>query len=383
MNTTFRMALLLTGLTGTTLAQLPPLTVPDNTPNLKERREQMTQQAHLTTPGNRRNFEGRSHIEVRLGRGNALLVGFTSYTQVRARQNVDSVLRLFIADYARVKDSTASGTSGLHLTYRLSPIDRIIDQRATPPPATSFRFEAGAPPALLKIRQDTLRMLWEEPGQRTTYPTFVIYLLLNRIDDIANLLTEGGVNNRLQTALENVRAYKAHDLTNPRMAFNYVQRTQRDYQFINPGLAKSPFLSLQPGIGVGLIRNQLVPSLQFAAEFIPSRFHTVGYSVSYLSTFFFQNPADGRGAVLRNDFLNVGLTFYRADPKEPGGNFSRILAGFYIGVPVYRSGGVFAPNALRLSSTAYHKGPFKIQPELYMNGFFRQVFPGLRIAVGL
>ena len=382
MTSFIKMALLLTGLTGTAMAQQPHLSSSDKSPNRVNGSLPANESSHLTTPENRRNFEGLSHIEVRLGKRNVLLVGFNKYDQVRARQNVDSVLRLFVADYAQIRDSTAAGTSGLHLTYRLSPVGRVIDQRTTPPAATSFQFSVGEPPALLKLRQDTLRVLWENPGQRTAHHQFAVYLLLNTIDNAAQLLAEGGVNARLQTALDNVQTYKHPDLTNPRMAFNLVQTNQRESQFIGPGLARSPFLSLQPSFGVGLIRNQLAPSLHFNAEFIPSRFHTVGYSVSYLSTFFFQNPADGR-AVQRNDFLNVGLTFYRSKPNSLEGDFNRVLAGFYVGIPVHRSGGVFSKDAIRLSSTIYQKGFIKIQPELYMNGFFKQVFPGIRIGFGL
>ncbi|MBO0950098.1 hypothetical protein [Fibrella forsythiae] len=382
MNTIVKMALLLTGLSGTAMAQQPQLTVPDNTPNRKERAASYALRAHLAMPGNRRNFEGRSHIEVNLSKQAALIIGFNRYAQVRARQNIDSVLRLFVTDYAQIRDSTATGTSGLRFTYRLSPAARVIDQRASPPVFTSFQFNIGEPPALLKLRQDTLRVLWENPGQRTTYHQFAVYLLLNSIDDIAQLLAEGGVNARIQTALDNVQNYKNHDLTNPKMAFNLVQTNQREYKFINPGLARSPFISLQPGLGVGLIRNQLAPSLSFSAEFIPSRIHTVGYSVNYLSTFFFQNAADGQ-AVQRTDFLNVGLTFYHSKSNSLEGDFSRVLAGFYVGIPVYRSGNQFAKDAIRLSGTMYQKGFIKVQPEIYMNGFFKQVYPGLRVGFGL
>ncbi|NID11870.1 hypothetical protein [Fibrivirga algicola] len=383
MNSVVKMALLLTGLSGTAMAQQTQLTVPDNTPNRKERAASYALRAHLSTPGNRRNFEGTSHIEVRLSKQAALLIGFNRYAQVRARQNIDSVLRLFVTDYAQVRDSAVVGTSGLRFTYRLSATARVIDQRTTSPNFTSFQFSVGEPPALLKLRQDTLRVLWENPGQRTPYHQFAVYLLLNSIDDITQLLAEGGVNARLQTALDNVQSYKNHDLTNPKMAFNLVQTNQREYQFINPGLARGPFISLQPSLGVGLIRNQLAPSLSFSAEFIPSRYHTVGYSVNYLSTFFFQNPADGQAAVFRTDFLNIGLTFYYSKANNLEGDFSRVLAGFYAGIPVYRSGNQFAKDAIRLSGTIYQKGFLKIQPEIYMNGFFKQVYPGVRIGFGL
>jgi hypothetical protein len=359
------MALLLTGLTSTALAQ----------------------KNHLSTHENRQRFAGHSHIELRLDRGNALIAGFDSYTQVLARRNVDSVLRLFIADYAHVKDSSSIGsTAGLHLTYRLSIADRVIDQRVTPPQATSFRFGAGDPvPSLLKLRQDTLMVVWEEVGQRTTYPSFALYVLVNSLNDVDQVLTKGRLNARLQTALDTIRAYKPRDLTNPRLQFNVVQRTQRNHQFISPGLTRSPFISLHVlGFGVGLIRNQMIPSLNMEVAYVPTRQHNVGYTVGYTTNFFFERSAlDGRFETYRNDFLSVGLTFYQFNKDGHTSSFSRQIAGFQVGFPVYRRGAYFDINTIRLSGTLYHKGVIKLQPELYMSGFFRSVFPGLRVGFGL
>ncbi len=74
------------------------------------------------------------------------------------------------------------------------------------------------------------------------------------------------------------------------MSFDMVQGTDRKAQFIGPGLARAPFISFQPGIGVGIIRNQWVPSLNLDVQFIPTRLHNVAPSFDWvkptgLSTF--------------------------------------------------------------------------------------------------
>ncbi|MFD2570112.1 hypothetical protein ACFSUS_05660 [Spirosoma soli] len=338
----------------------------------------------LAEPGAKRKYNGLSHIEVDLGQRNTLLVGFDRYAQVQARQNVDSVLRLFVADYRKVQDTTQSPTRAVHALFRLGEADRGVDLRYTPQTTESFRFSDGEEPAAVKKQQDTLQVVWSITGNQATYYDFSIYLLVNDLSDIERFLKAGGVNANLRKALESVQQYKGHDLTSPRMSFDMIQQDNKEARFLSPGLAKSPFISFQPGVGVGLIRNQWVPSLNFEVQFVPTQLHNVGYSVSYLSNFFFsQSNLNDRLQTFRNDFLNVGVAFYYFNKDGQTSAFSRQIFSFYVGIPVHRSGFYFDRDAVRLSGTAYQKGLFKVQPELYMNGFFRHVNPGLKLVVGL
>lgn len=341
-------------------------------------------QPHLAQPGNRSRFAGLSHLEIDLGRRNTLLVGFDRFDQVLARQNVDSVLRLFVQDYRRIEDTTQVGVLNTYALLRLSDTDRRLELRQTPEPAASFLFRSTDEPVQLKTGQDTLRMVWEDAGAVQQRDDFAIYLLVNSLNDVERLLADGGVDARLRQAIASVRAYKAHDLTHPRMSFNYVQEIGKEPKFIHPGLAKSPFLSFNPNVGVGLIQGHWVPSLNLDIQFVPSRFSNVAYSIGYLSNFFFQNVGpDGPGRIERNDFLNVGVMFYRFNPNRRTAAFDRVLTGFQVGIPIHRTGRYFSRNTIRLSGIAYQKGLVKVQPELYMNGFFRKVYPGVRISFGL
>jgi hypothetical protein len=345
------------------------------------------QESHLVGPGKRGNFNGISHIEVELGQKNALVVGFTTFDKVTARQNVDSVLRLFVADYQKVADTAQATTQATHALYRLGPFNRTADLRYTPQTTATFRFSDGQPdPVLVKTRQDTLQIVWSSAITPLPYYDFSLYLLVNNLSDIARMLQEGGINGKLQEALKSVRQYKHHDLTNPKMAFDLRYKREGESiqtQFINPGLAKSPFISFQPSIGVGLIRTQWVPSLNLDVQFIPNRFKGIGYSVGYLSNFYFQNQTDGRFPIQQNGFLTLGVAFYRNRTTKPGPAFDNLRTSFSVGVLVRNAGNVFPKGTIRLSSTLYQKGFLKIQPELYFDGAFKNVYPGLRVGFGL
>lgn len=359
MNKRYQLALLLLSIAGAAMAQ--------------------QSDSHLVGPGKRGNFNGLSHIEVDLGQKNAVVVGFTTFSQVTARQNIDSVLRLFVADHRKIADTSQSQAGATHVLYRLGPVNRTADVHYLPPAITTFRFAAGQPdPVLVKTRQDTLQIVWSEALMPLAYYDFSVYLLINNLSDLDRILREGGVNSNLQEALQLVRQYKGHDLTNPKMAFDLRYRREGESiqtQFINPGLAKSPYISFQPGVGVGLIRTQWVPSLNLDVQFIPNRFKGAGYSVGYLLNFHDAKPSE---------FLTVGVSFYRNRTNQPGPAFDNLRTSFSVGVLVRSANSVFSKGTIRLSGTLYQKGFIKIQPEFYFNGgTFKEVFPGVRIGFGL
>lgn len=337
---------------------------------------------HLTEPGARRKFVGLSHIEIDLGQRNTLLIGFDQYIQARAHQNIDSVLRLFVADYRKVEDTLQSPTRATHALLKLGPDSRDLALRHTPQPATSFRFRDGESPVEVKTGQDTLQIAWVSATAKAIPTDFGVYLLVNSLRDIDRLLSAGGVNSKVQQALESIREFKHHDLTNPRYALTLMQSLDNKPTFRNPGLAGEPFISFHPGVGVGLIRNQWVPSFNFDLEIVTNRFKQVGYFVGYTSNFFFQSSADNSFQTFRNDFVHAGVSFYRKNKDSRTANFAKHIASFYVGVPVYRSGSYFSPNTIQLGSTVYQNWLFKVQTDVYMNGFFKQVNPSLRVVVG-
>ena len=374
MRTPYFIALLLMSMAGPTMAQ-------------SGRFE--SQATHLLNPGGRGGyFDGVSHIEVDLGQKNALVVGFNKFADVEARKNVDSVLRLFVANYRRVIDTTQGQSTTTHALFRLGQTNQTLDIRYVPQPTTSFRFTGDrAAPTLVKTRQDTLQIVWSSAVSALPRYDFSLYLLVNNLNDVEGLLKNGELNSRLQEALTAVREYKNHDLTNPRLSFDlFCRRKEKKVEtfFFAPGLVKSPYISLHLlGIGVGLIRNQWVPSINPSLEFIPNRRGIVGYSVGYLSNFFFNNGSDGRARAQRNDFLTVGLSLYKRNEAADKKYLTTFRAGFSIGFSTYRSGDYFERNTMRLCGEIALSNLVRVQPEIYMNGFFKQVFPGVRISFGL
>lgn len=335
--------------------------------------------SRLSEPAARRKFIGISHIEIDLGQRNTLLIGFDQYAQVQAHKNIDSVLRLFVADYRKVEDTTQSPTRAIHTLFKLRDDSRDLTLRYTPQPTTDFHIQDGESPVEVKTQQDTLQVAWVSALSKAIPNDFAVYFFVNNLHDLDRLLSTGGVNPKVEQALESVRGFKHHNLTNPRYAFSLLQSIDNKPTFRNPGLAGEPFLSFHPGVGLGLIRTQWVPSLNLDIELVPNRFRRVGYTVGYTGNFFFgQSNTD----LTVRGFFNVGINFYRYNKDGRTAAFNQQMASFYVGIPLSRSDYFFERNSIRLGGTVYHNGLFKVQPELYMNGFFKNVYPGLRVVVG-
>ncbi|WP_234735886.1 hypothetical protein [Tellurirhabdus bombi] len=326
----------------------------------------------LSKKENREAFQGQSHIEIDLGQRNTLLLGFDNFAHVRAHQNLDSALRLFLTDYQKVADTTRELTEAVHAHFRIGETDRALDLRTYPQRTASFLFKESEEPIQLKTKQDTLHISWREAD------SFQAYFLVNNLADLNRIVQQGGVNARVQKAIQAAESYnkQTYSLTRPGIAFDLIQREGKEPEVINPGLAKRPVLVISPNIGVGLIKTQWTPSLAIDFAFVPNQYRRIGYSVGYLSNFAF----NGAG---RMDFVNVGLTFYEPQSNKQINSYNRVLAGIYLGASVYSSQRFGGPSTFRLSGTVYHKGLFKVHPELYVKGAFKSVYPGLRLSVGL
>lgn len=326
----------------------------------------------LSKKVNREAFQGQSHIEIDLGQRNTLLLGFDNFAHVRAHQNLDSTLRLFMTDYQKVADTTRELTEAFHAHFRIGDTDRTLDLRTYPQRTASFLFKEGDEPIQLKTKQDTLHISWREAD------SFHAYFLINNLADLNRMLQQGGVNAKVQKAIQSVETYNKHtySLANPKIAFDLVQRDGQEPEVINPGLAKRPVLVISPNIGVGLIKTQWTPSLAVDFAFVPNQYRRIGYSVGYLSNFSFDNSS-------RTDFVNVGLTFFRPESNKQINSYNRVLGGIYLGASVYSKNRFGGPATFRLSGTVYHRSLFKVHPELYVKGAFKSIYPGLRLSIGL
>jgi hypothetical protein len=362
MNRLFLLAGLLTGLAGHAFAQI----------SLRE---------PIKEPGEPR----RSQYQIELPNRNRLVVVFNTWPELAAHRNLDSLLRLFVTDLRLWRDSTGT-TDTRRVLYTLDAQGaRTVRVSRFPAPTETYQFRTNAEPVQVKTAQDTLileRLL--APSARTTKPAFELppnvrfYFLLNRVEDVEEL-TRQGLNGEIERAIAGARGYTGHDLFQPRYRSNYTPDPALRNRWRVGGF-NEPMLGISPGVGVGVARNQLYTALIGDLALFPG-VGRLGARLGWHEYFFFQNrPDGGPSRIVHNSFLNAGILFFKPWVKTR----ERVnMGGMTVGYLLRRNGDYFEKNTFRFAGTVNIFRWSKIEPELYWNGFFKNVYPGVRVNVGL
>ena len=330
-----------------------------------------------------------------LGQGNKMLAYARTVQDLQKFQNIDSVLRLFAKDYKEVKTALAENTNARTATYKLSDNNQHqLDLREKEASKQRFQFSTNSSePLLIKYVQDTLLIIHtflkpirkkSETIQLNEHVYFC--LIINYLDDVEVVAKNGIGNAKISQALIDVAQYPHHNLQKTGFRYNLTYALDSDKpSFKAVETQNSPFIAIHPSVGLGVLQNQLVPNSQTDFSFVPSKYKNVGYTVGWRSMFFSgHNDLTQRVSIHSNGFVHAGITLYDfRRPKSNVVNTDHILFGAYLGHLVSRNGNIFEKNTWNFSMTITTKGMFKIQPEIYFNGFFKSVVPGLRLQIGI
>ncbi|AEI46475.1 hypothetical protein [Runella slithyformis] len=328
-----------------------------------------------------------------LGQENKLLVYARTVQDLQKFQNIDSVLTHFAKDYSVLKTSLSESINSKTVTYRPLPNAQYqLDLVEHVSPKQRFQFKTnGGEPLLLKTVQDTLLIIHSflkpmqtKAGQVTLSEYVYFCLIVNNLEDTDKILMGGGLNVYLKKAIKDAEKYPNHNLLSGKFKFNYVQSNSVEGSFKTVASGNEDFLAIHPSFGVGVFRNQLVPNSQVDFSFVPNKYKNIGYTIGWRSMFFTdRNDVTQRITTHSNGFVHAGITFYDFRRPQPSRiNTDHVLFGAYLGRSVTRNGAIFDKNTWNFSMTVAAKGMFKVQPEIYFNGFFKNVQPGLRIQIG-
>ncbi|MCH6235707.1 hypothetical protein [Cognataquiflexum rubidum] len=135
-------------------------------------------------------------------------------------------------------------------------------------------------------------------------------------------------------------------------------------------------LRLSAGIGANVYRSNFLTDISGELAF---QFNKKGILKNqfYASTNLMFSFNEDNSPVI-NTFVNLGYKVNFSSQKDDPN-----WLGMEFGTIVNRNGDVFKPNTMRLGlNWAVGKG-ISVAPQLYFNGFFKQVSPGFRIGIGL
>lgn len=344
-------------------------------------------------------IEQHSRYQFEFENGNKLIVYAPNVSRLQEFQNIDSTLALFVRDFKTIKSSLEDNTNGRTAIYKTIKNGEyqlnLKEHKAT---QQRFQFRAHNPePLLLKTLQDTLLIVQNNNDTikvhfgndyskaKVTNESVYFCFVLNNLEDAEEIFKKGTANAHIKKAIEDVKKYKGHNLTDERFSFEYTDTPLSGKYFNRVKYKKEDFLAIHPSFGIGVFRNELVPNSQVDFAFIPNKYKIIGYTVGWRSMFFTErNDLTNRISTHSNGFVHLGITLYDfRRPQSKSINTEHVLFGAYLGRSVTRNGAIFDKNTWNFSMTVTAKGMFKLQPEIYFNGFFKNVQPGLRIQIGI
>ncbi|NHE56298.1 hypothetical protein [Cyclobacterium plantarum] len=135
-------------------------------------------------------------------------------------------------------------------------------------------------------------------------------------------------------------------------------------------------LSLQAGVGANVYRGK------FLTDFTGEIGLQLNHKGILKNQFYISNNLmfafDEANRAVINNFTNLGYRRNFSNQKDKPN-----WLGIEIGTLTKRSGDIFAPNTHRLGVNWQVGKHITVSPQLYFNGFFKQVSPGFRIGIGL
>ena len=320
-----------------------------------------------------------------LGKGNKMQIELTEIEDLSYVLNVDSLLRVFIADITPFKDSLSDELTSKRIDYRIdtSGVKKMRIQQFAPK-GLSYAITGGEP-AALKLEQDTVNFsgtvyfvadyTLRKPFNASR--NYRLSFFVNDVNDLQDFIGTG-LNEKLKVLRKNYGGRWSFISQN-----NYKLNADPEITANHPHgfAAGDDFLQGTASVNVQNYKAYFVPSFTLSLGLIISShgFYKREFHVGWEPHFFFDRTAEGKLRTYRNDFLSLTLSQGLIRDKDPRktAQFETIVN---LGYLIHRSGEYFEENTWRFGAgrLSLFEGKTKIAPVIYFNNFFKGVTPGLR-----
>ncbi|MFN3379487.1 MAG: hypothetical protein ACK41O_08535 [Runella zeae] len=350
-------------------------------------------------------------ITIPLSTSNRVVIAGNRWDDFEKFKNLDSLVRLFVEDYQKVKDSISNPTTAYKLQYTLNSKGRQLRIQAYPQTQNSFIFQNFSEPMLVKQKQDTIVIEKWIPHPDNIPPLdqmaldqiqaingelhneyrynryghwFGIYFLLNNADEIMQITQ---LNERLASTLEQLKKTKTYDRHNAgEMTFRVFgpERFNVKAEVAKSWKASMSLIWAQTSLGFYAGRPYTTIGGDFTYLYKNS---ILGLNLGVEMAVSFNKTQTDNFAAQRSTFYTVGINFYDRGKKieqRLWGTTSKHLrvGSLQLGYNRGKEDGHFQPHTWRFSSAFTTYKRITVMPEIYWNGFFKNIKPGLRVAIG-
>ncbi|RYD79939.1 MAG: hypothetical protein EOP53_08830 [Sphingobacteriales bacterium] len=319
-----------------------------------------------------------------IDKGNKIEIYINDVDDLDKFINMDSIIYGFLKDLKKFEDSLKDESTVKRIDYNLDDANnrklRISQYR---PAGTAYLVTDGEA-AELKTRQDTINFTGKvdfvanytlhKKFNDTRY--FKVTFLLNSISDLAGYMNNTisqkivSIKNNVNKKWENNDDRSFSPVADPSIKSNSI----RGYN------AGGDYLTVKASVDIQNYKAAFVPSASIGFGIIlggKNIRRQICLSSEY--HFSFGKNAAGQNRTYINKFLTLEYERgYIKDNDVRKNNFN--LLNFSYSYLIDRKGPLFEKNTSRLSAgtLSIFEGKTKIQPVLYLQGFFKSVTPGIR-----
>jgi hypothetical protein len=324
---------------------------------------------------------------IELGKGNILAIDLANGYDIYNFRNIDSLLAVFLTDMEAFRDSLTDPLTIKNIDYLIDTSSRKkVRIRQYRPAATSFLLD-GAGPSILRIQQDTIRILIVTRPTGQSAGLTVKGLRYNRLSFFVNHYDE--LNSLIRSNLnEDIAGILSHGKFNHDMFYHPQWKIIINDSIVQtiPSRGNGDQLEVSAGVAAGTYKNFFAPSFRVGAYVNLNRgLYRYHIGLSWEPLFFFAPNAQDHLQTFRNDLLVASYEQTRSVKDNPDPSKPRIglQPNFSFGYVIHREGDYFTQPSFRVTLGAAGLGnAVKIQPVIYFNNFFKGVTPGLRLSLG-
>lgn len=321
---------------------------------------------------------------VELDKGNKVEIYVNNTDDLDKVKNIDSIIYGLLKDLKKFEDSLKDESTVKRIDYNLDDANNRKLRITQYKPAGTAYLVKDDETAELKTRQDTINLIGKVdfvanyPLRKKFNDTryYKVTFILNNIADLAGYMNNT-ISQKIISIQQNVN--RKWDNNDDR-SFSPVSDPSLKSNAIRGFNSGGDYLTIRASADIQNYKTAFVPSVSIGAAVVlggKNMRREIGLTSEF--HFSFGKNANGANRTYISKFLT--LNYERGPIKDKYHkkvNFGLFNASFsYL---VKRQGPTFEKNTSRFSAgtLSLFEGKTKIQPVLYMTGFFKSVTPGIR-----
>ena len=325
---------------------------------------------------------------IKLDNGNSVRIELSDINDLEKVKNIDSLLQIFIADIAGLKDSLADPLTSKRIDYVTDAAGRKkIRFQQFQPKGNAFLLGREGELASLRTEQDTIHLIGiivnpPKPLEKISlrYPRYYHFTFyLNNLNELPAYMN-GRIAEKIKTIQDNLNSRWPTVLGT---GWHYLKKDKNIIGDRPKGYTGiGDFLGAYVSVNVQNYKNYFVPSFSTGLILtIANREKSFKWEPGLLwePHFFFAKNKQDKLQTFRNDFLTLVYGQGGVTDHDPRKDFS-FSAVFSLGYLIHREGDFIDKNTFRLGAGKIKMFKTMIEPSMYFNNFFRGVTPGIRIS---